>query len=409
MKEAREVYYTQNDVDIHSTSWVPNNKFTDITGRIFGKLTVLKLYGKEKNHTWWFCKCGCGRIIKASTNRLNSKNKVSCTTCSKIIFSEKCKVGKDKLLNDVLTKFPKLICVDSKDGTARASWDWFCPDCNTPFSSRVGNLMIPERSTPCRCDNGMRFTQWTTELREEQILKRCKLINATFLGWFDDDKYTRSTSRIWLSCNEHPEHKPWDSAVNNFIGETIYGCPECGVLKRAESSKHTLEELIEDGTRVHRGLYTYENYVYKGSRVAGEITCTCCGKPFYQGYDNHINKKKGCRCQADFGYHIDRSGWFYIQSLDHSGCKLGITNLSPEERMYQQSNKSIFKHRLLHKFFFTDGNIPLKIENLCKDKLALGVVPKDDMNDGFTETCFIEDLETILTIVEEVVNDNTPY
>ena len=53
-------------------------KMKDITGKRYGKLTVIKHLGLFKNLHWWECKCDCGNIMKSTVGRLNFKLAVSC-------------------------------------------------------------------------------------------------------------------------------------------------------------------------------------------------------------------------------------------------------------------------------------------------------------------------------------------
>lgn len=45
-----------------------NMNFVDLTGKVFNKLTVIKLIGFENQYSLWLCKCECGneKIIKRS-------------------------------------------------------------------------------------------------------------------------------------------------------------------------------------------------------------------------------------------------------------------------------------------------------------------------------------------------------
>ena len=52
-------------------------KFQDLTGRKFGRLTVLKTY-RENNLTYCDCKCICGNISKIRASNLKSNHTKSC-------------------------------------------------------------------------------------------------------------------------------------------------------------------------------------------------------------------------------------------------------------------------------------------------------------------------------------------
>jgi hypothetical protein len=50
----------------------------NLTGKKFGKLTVIKKVEPHNNNTTWLCECDCGNYAKASTGSLNSGDKKSC-------------------------------------------------------------------------------------------------------------------------------------------------------------------------------------------------------------------------------------------------------------------------------------------------------------------------------------------
>jgi hypothetical protein len=50
----------------------------DLTGRTFGRLTVLERKGSRQKHALWRCRCACGATVKAVSNHLLSGGKKSC-------------------------------------------------------------------------------------------------------------------------------------------------------------------------------------------------------------------------------------------------------------------------------------------------------------------------------------------
>ena len=58
-------------------------KIIDLTGKKFGRLTVLQLVPKEIRHdttrqSFWLCQCDCGNIISIASWRLGSNKCNSC-------------------------------------------------------------------------------------------------------------------------------------------------------------------------------------------------------------------------------------------------------------------------------------------------------------------------------------------
>lgn len=56
----------------------PNKQFIDITGRVYGRLTVLGFAGRSNRASKWFCECDCGTITCVRAGNLQSGHTVSC-------------------------------------------------------------------------------------------------------------------------------------------------------------------------------------------------------------------------------------------------------------------------------------------------------------------------------------------
>ena len=58
----------------------PYGNWNDLTGKKFGRLTVIEVTDKRdyRGSIYWKCKCKCGNIVEVSNSQLVSKNVVSC-------------------------------------------------------------------------------------------------------------------------------------------------------------------------------------------------------------------------------------------------------------------------------------------------------------------------------------------
>jgi len=52
--------------------------FQDLTGAVFGRLEVVRLYSKGGGHTRWWCRCRCGREKAVLAHHLKSRRSPSC-------------------------------------------------------------------------------------------------------------------------------------------------------------------------------------------------------------------------------------------------------------------------------------------------------------------------------------------
>lgn len=53
-------------------------KRIDLTGEVYGKLTVKKFSHSDGKHTHWKCRCACGRLVTATTTNLRQGHTKSC-------------------------------------------------------------------------------------------------------------------------------------------------------------------------------------------------------------------------------------------------------------------------------------------------------------------------------------------
>ena len=53
-------------------------KKVDLTGKKFGRLTVVSKVNRECGKSLWLCKCECGNVVNVTANRLKSGNTRSC-------------------------------------------------------------------------------------------------------------------------------------------------------------------------------------------------------------------------------------------------------------------------------------------------------------------------------------------
>lgn len=393
---AKQKTYSQEYVDNHECTWTTNNKrFKNLIGNVYDKLTVIKMHYREAPHTFWLLRCTCGSHISLSTNNIANGRK-SCSVCTFKSMSERSLVPKEENLRLVRVNHPTLECVSYKEGVKSESL-WYCYECNTPFYHRVSRLK--ETTKPlCRCNHN-KFCRWTQQLRTHQIKEIAALRGLQFLGW--KDTYKGNTSRFYLKCDKH---KHFESNVNNFTNtKQTYGCPYCS-FEKPTVEKHTVAEMKVKSVEIHgEGSYSYDNFEYTCSRTASEIMCNTCNKPSYNSYDNHINKKQGCRCKACYGFNSKISASLYLHQLDNVAVKYGITNHDPYERMRLQGTTGDFSHDMLRIYSSSDGQKILDTETYIKQNIQKHFLTKEQLGQGFSETMCISRLEETIEYLDSVL------
>ena len=56
----------------------PRKFHEDLTGRVVGKLTVLRLSDKSDRRLYWDCQCECGKIVIIKGDHIRQQNQLSC-------------------------------------------------------------------------------------------------------------------------------------------------------------------------------------------------------------------------------------------------------------------------------------------------------------------------------------------
>jgi len=141
----------------------------DLTGKKYGKLTVLEFVGKKKRHYMWRCKCDCGKERIVSSDNLNSGNTKSCGC-----------LRKDKIINLSGKRFGYLTVIKKHHSGKYVYWLCKC-DCGRETVVN-GSSLRNGHTRSCGCGSGR--TQAEREKTYHfyhvwwNILQRCKNKNA---------------------------------------------------------------------------------------------------------------------------------------------------------------------------------------------------------------------------------------
>lgn len=59
-----------------------SKKFQDLTGVVFGEITVLSFSRMEGTQAIWNCRCSCGKIYESRGDNLKYRKMKACRSCS---------------------------------------------------------------------------------------------------------------------------------------------------------------------------------------------------------------------------------------------------------------------------------------------------------------------------------------
>ena len=119
------------------------------------------------------------------------------------------------------------------------------------------------------------------------IIERAKQVHG---DKYDYSKtiYTGSNNKICIICPEHGEF--WMKSGNHINGKQ--GCPQCGLLKRAQTRSKTTQQFISEAQKKHNYLYDYSKVSYVNDATKVCIICPEHGE-FWQTPTSHL-QGNGC-------------------------------------------------------------------------------------------------------------------
>ncbi len=164
-----------------SCGCVTAHNFQDITGQRFGRLLVIKRSENVKSRATWICRCDCGSETIVPTNSLNRGNTKSCGCLS------------PKFQDLTGQRFERLVVIKRGDPTPCGVLRWVCKcDCGEirqvqPIALKSGN------TKSCGC--------YKHELRVAAMTTHGKSISPEYKAWEAMNQRANNLN--------FPRHKDW--------------------------------------------------------------------------------------------------------------------------------------------------------------------------------------------------------
>lgn len=134
---SNQVHYCGN-----KKNHLEKSNFNDLTGQIFGKLTVLQPLSKRiDNKVVWLCQCECGNTVEVISANLVKNNTLSCGC-----------YHKEKITHDLTgQRFGKLVAIRPTEKRYGKSVIWECKcDCGT-ICEKNSNSLVSGVVKSCGC------------------------------------------------------------------------------------------------------------------------------------------------------------------------------------------------------------------------------------------------------------------
>jgi len=269
----------------------------DLTGQVFGRLTVIEYEGPDrtKKHTVWKCKCECGKEISVIKQNLKRGNTKSCGCLKKDL------IWREDLTGQVFGKLTAIEYIGLDETKKHAMWKCKC-ECGKEIITRKISLKSGG-SRSCGCTNKV------NKFREDltgQVFERLTVIE--YAGYEPKGKST-----VWKckcecgkeiisqkhalingrtkSCGCLTRYSPGDNVTHGLSGQPVY---------------HVWESMRD---RCNNPNSTgYENYGGRGIKVCDEWNNSF--EAFYRDMGDAYKKGLSIeRIDVNGNYNLENCKW----------------------------------------------------------------------------------------------------
>lgn len=266
---------------------------------------------------------------------------------------------------------------DTLFGSGHFSTDW----------GRIKANMIP-----CGCSKSHKYT-------EAEYTAVCKAtISNTgfkFIGWAEE--YRGVVTKCIINCSLHGN---WTVKGYHLV---LSGsrCRQCSLEANLPLAWEGVKISDEDYIRRFKNEGGFiENTVFSRDLEDSQMwtyLCTMCGEEGRNQAGRLLKGQLSCACSS-----MSQKYAYISYIMENSlplAIKLGITKY-PSTRATQQRLKCIYDLRLYGIWEFENVFSCKEAERICKNTLTCGILSKEEMKDGWTETTSPFNLEAIIKVFE---------
>lgn len=255
-----------------------------------------------------------------------------------------------------------------------------------------GKSQIDRGHHPCGCAYN---PKWTEEQYKIIAKRTAEKVGYKFLGF--SSEFSGHKTKLHLVCDLHGG---WTTTDINHL-RNGRGCPGCKAQVTSEfniKKRYSDEEMV--ASFMETGAFHPETKFWrdttpnkKGHYVLWRIYCPDCCSIGLPAAPKEIRKGvRTCNCsrqkQTKAYINLVKDGAVVI------ALKFGIA-IEPLDRLLRQRSKSVYEIEPYCTYIFPSHEDCRFAENYCKRTLECGVVPKEYMLDGHSETTLPHNLEKI--------------
>lgn len=242
--------------------------------------------------------------------------------------------------------------------------------------------------------------------RIEQIQALCMDTPHTFISVLGD--FMGAFTRVEMSCELHGA---WEATIHSICNKKSF-CFECSVDKRAKNK--TLSKEIMVAKFMKSGAFhpqtSFKKVGSRNGKALWSVLCPECGGSGESTLDNLQQGKRPCMCSK-----ANRQLEAYIHLVKDNditiALKFGVSRNSSSRRK-TQDYYCIFDVKPHSVYTFPSVKSCRSAERECKHTLLCGIVSKDEMSDGYTETTSPFNIDKIIEIYKkyggELMEHNNP-
>lgn len=271
----------------------------------------------------------------------------------------------------------------------------FCSQHGEWVGGGVSNLINNGRGCPaCARAKVEAARRVPLQDRINKINKLCEGTTSSLISAPEDYKHV--FERVRMACSVHGE---WESSMKKVTDGKL--CPKCGRLAGGLSRRIPDDEMVSKFMTT-RAFSEGTSFNKIGMREDGksewEVFCPDCKESGISTLDNLQQGKRPCACTSmrQKECYIN-----YVMDGDNVvALKFGIA-INSSFRVDSQNRSSVFE--VVNKFVYTfpDTKSCKAAEKECKQTLYCGVIPKEEMSDGYTETTYVYNLDKIIQIYKK--------
>lgn len=261
------------------------------------------------------------------------------------------------------------------------------------FSATLPNL--ESGRVPCGCAKAHKRTETQYCI---EATRACTSLGLEFMGW--EGVFSGTGVKCKIVC---PSHGVYSTTTLNSLLNQQSGCRKCTHKLSAERFSKADSEMAQKF--LSTGVFHPETIFVRsdlqnssGHRTFWNVECPQCG---FSGTSNQSNLSVGkipCECS-----YVTKMTQAYINIISDSeidiAIKFGISSLS-QRRVRIQDRYSIYSVRQLGVWVFPSFVECRQAENKVKVSVVSGVLSKNEMPDGFTETTYVHNIDKIIGIYE---------